>query len=99
MVCQRPEGKRYGLMWEFPGGKIQNGESPAEAVARELKEELGLSVVRVGTVLYSHLDPGSGFLIEFMEVEVQGSQTLHEHAAVAWETLEQLPAYALAPSD
>jgi 8-oxo-dGTP diphosphatase len=41
LVCQRRRGDTFELMWEFPGGKLQVGESPAEALARELREELG----------------------------------------------------------
>ena len=44
LVVQRPTGQHYPLFWEFPGGKIEEGESPEEALSRELEEELGLQV-------------------------------------------------------
>ncbi len=45
LVCQRRRGDTFELMWEFPGGKLQDGETPAEALARELREELGVEAV------------------------------------------------------
>ena len=46
LLAQRPQGKVYAGWWEFPGGKIEAGEAPARALARELHEELGIDVVR-----------------------------------------------------
>jgi len=43
LLAQRPPGKHYAGYWEFPGGKLEAGEAPADALARELREEIGLS--------------------------------------------------------
>ncbi|MDR0945294.1 MAG: (deoxy)nucleoside triphosphate pyrophosphohydrolase [Bifidobacteriaceae bacterium] len=48
LACRRARGKANGGQWEFPGGKVEAGESDAEALARELTEELGLTDVSVG---------------------------------------------------
>jgi len=42
LMCQRPEGKSHAGLWEFPGGKIEEGERPEETIVRELREELGV---------------------------------------------------------
>ena len=51
LVCQRRRGDTFELMWEFPGGKLQAGETPAEGLARELLEELGVEA-EVGAELF-----------------------------------------------
>lgn len=51
LVCQRKRGSSFGLMWEFPGGKVKSGESLEEALARELEEELGTKA-QIGPELY-----------------------------------------------
>ena len=113
LVCQRPEHKRHGGLWEFPGGKIEPGETFLEAATRELKEELNLTVVEIGAVLLtvsdngtifdnvtvSHLEKDTGFLINFLQVETAGDPVLLEHQEVRWLTSKQLRTLPLAPSD
>ncbi|MDX1988548.1 MAG: NUDIX domain-containing protein, partial [Candidatus Obscuribacter sp.] len=69
LVCQRPMNKSHAGMWEFPGGKIEAGETIRDAADRELKEELNLCVSHIGDVRFSILDSVSGYVINFVDVE------------------------------
>ena len=102
LLCQRPEGKRFGLLWEFPGGKVEPGESPEAALERELREELAVET-RTGRVLdVLRLDDRNGgdLLLLFYESEIAGGepQTV-ECRALAWVLPEEAAAYDLAPAD
>jgi mutator protein MutT len=99
LVCKRPTHKRHGGLWEFPGGKLEPGESLAQAAHRELKEELNVEVISVGSTLHIERDVGSPFQIEFVEVEIAGEPTASEHESVAWLILDQLQSLELAPCD
>ncbi len=99
LVCQRPAHKRHGLLWEFPGGKLEPGETLFEAAQRELFEELSLRVTGSGALLFAITDEASGFQINFLEVNASGEPTLNEHFAMKWCTLQELGELDLAPSD
>jgi len=99
LVCQRPFHKRHGGLWEFPGGKVKDGETDLEAARRELQEELGVHVTDVGPVERSVRDPGSDFVIEFLPVNIQGEPRCLEHEALVWTREEDLLGLDLAPSD
>lgn len=86
-------------MWEFPGGKIEEGESDFDAASRELAEELGVTVRSVSSPRFTVADPGSHFLIEFMPVEIDGLPRCIEHSEIRWVPLAELPHLDLAPSD
>lgn len=99
LVGRRPEHKRHGGLWEFPGGKLDPGESWAGGAARELEEELALTLVRLGRTLYETRDPRSPFVIRFIEAEVSGTIEAREHSAVGWFTPSELADMPMAPSD
>ncbi len=86
LACRRPEGKHLGGKWEFPGGKVEDGESPAEALIRELEEELGVTV-DIGHALTPVLwDYGRGpiRLHPFVCRIMAGELHPHEHEEIRW---------------
>ena len=99
LVCQRPAHKRHGGLWEFPGGKLGEGESLEQAAERELREELGMSVTRTGDTLFTQVDPGSPFQIEFIEVRADGEPHAMEHTDLRWLRWGELRSVPLAPTD
>ena len=99
LVCQRPLDKRHGGLWEFPGGKLEPGESLLDAANRELREELNVSAVSVGEPIYTVHDEGSLFIIEFVPCEIAGVPTCLEHSDLRWASLDDIQALELAPSD
>lgn len=99
LVCQRPPHKRHGALLEFPGGKVEPGESDAGAATRELAEELGVTVTAVGPELFAVTDPGSPFHIAFVPVTITGEPQCLEHTAHVWGTPRELQQLPLAPGD
>ena len=99
LVCQRPLHKRHGGLWEFPGGKLESGESDLDAIRRELAEELAIRVTSLGTELFSVEDPGSEFVIIFVLATVEGQPDRREHIDLRWCTPSELGDLPLAPSD
>jgi mutator protein MutT len=99
LVCQRPLHKRHGGLWEFPGGKLEPGESMLNAATREIFEELAMQVESAGDILYAAQDPGSQYLVNFVRVQATGDPIPSEHTDVRWLSAAQLLELRLAPSD
>jgi 8-oxo-dGTP diphosphatase len=103
LLAQRPAHKHLGLKWEFAGGKVEPGESPAAALVREIKEELGCDIeVRRALPPFTH-DYGS-VRIEMLpfvcELTASSSPPQpHEHLAVQWFALAEIADVDLAPAD
>ena len=92
LCAQRSEAMSMPLKWEFPGGKIDEGESPQECLKRELREELGIDA-SVGQPLTAttHQYPSfSVTLYPFICKIISGDITLHEHSAMVWLPVEEL---------
>ena len=100
MLCQRRPGVHNGLKWEFPGGKIEPGESPEEALARELREELAVEA-RVGRIMDAmlHRYPDRDVLLLFYRCVLDGEPRPRDCRAIDWVAPEALPGYDLAEAD
>jgi 8-oxo-dGTP diphosphatase len=85
LCCQRSKKMKLPLQWEFPGGKIEKGESLASALARELHEELNLEVM-VGDVFETSLHQASRVKLVALRCDVVNlsSLILNEHSALKW---------------
>jgi 8-oxo-dGTP diphosphatase len=88
LLAQRPEGKPYAGYWEFPGGKLEPGESPAHALARELDEELGISVREASPwIVQEFVYPHAHVELHFFRVfAFDGEPHGHDGQAFAWQT-------------
>lgn len=101
LICQRPEGKSCGLLWEFPGGKIEPGETGEQCIVREIQEELGvtLHVLRKYTEVLCEY-PDRVVHLHFYVTDIEsGELTLKEHNAYAWITQEEVSNYQFCPAD
>ena len=101
MICQRPEYKTRGLLWEFVGGKTEPGESGPEALIRECREELGVTVA-VGDVYAElvHEYPDMTILLTlYNAVITEGTPRRLEHRDIRFILPSEIGAYRFCPAD
>jgi 8-oxo-dGTP diphosphatase len=102
LICQRKADQPMSLKWEFPGGKIEAGESSEDALARELDEELGIKAVigrRVARVRHKYRNGGSIDLQFFVVREFDGALENRIFNDMRWAPLGELPGYDFLAAD
>lgn len=103
LVAQRPFAKEHGGLWEFPGGKVEPGESPESALVRELEEELGVSIdaADLRPVAFASEPRGRRHLVLLLyRVERwQGEPEAIDAAAIRWVMPDELAALDMPPAD
>ena len=101
LACQRPAHKDRGLLWEFVGGKVEPGETKAQALVRECREELGITVSVGGVFMeVTHTYPDLTIrLTLFHAVIAEGVPRPLEHKALKWVTVREMDALPFCPAD
>jgi len=103
LLAQRPEGKSMAGLWEFPGGKVNDGETPEAALIRELKEELGIDVTESCLAPFTFASHRYERFHLLMPLYVcrrwQGMVTPHEGQQLAWVRPPRLGDYPMPPAD
>lgn len=101
IICQRPMNKARGLLWEFVGGKVEPGETKQQALIRECKEELAITLA-VGDefmdVVHEYPDL-TVHLTLFNTTIADGTPKKLEHNDIRWITVDEIPQYEFCPAD
>ena len=102
LICQRPATAGFALKWEFPGGKVEDGESPEACLRRELREELAIEA-EVGPEIYrtEHRYP-NGFAVRLIFFQVRrftGTPANLAFERIEWASLAELPGYDFLEAD
>lgn len=101
LICQRPANKARGLLWEFVGGKVEDGETKEQALIRECREELGVTL-SVGDAFMdvTHEYPDIKVHLTLFHAKIaQGEPQKIEHNDIRWITASEIPQYDFCPAD
>ena len=101
LICQRPAHKARGLLWEFVGGKVESGETKAQALIRECKEELDI-LLCVGDVFMEVIHKYPDITVRltlFNATIVEGEPHKLEHNDIQWITPSEIPNHEFCPAD
>lgn len=101
MICQRPAHKARGLLWEFVGGKVESGETKEQALIRECKEELAVTLA-VGEKFMDIIHEYPDIMVHltlFNATIAEGVPQLLEHNDIRWITPSEIPSYRFCPAD
>lgn len=101
MICQRPKNKTRAMQWEFVGGKVENGETKAQALVRECMEEIGVTV-EVGEEFMEvyHTYPDIDICLTLFKCKIVGGRPQKlEHNDIKWITRDQLDLFEFCPAD
>jgi 8-oxo-dGTP diphosphatase len=103
LIAQRPSGKAMAGLWEFPGGKLEAGETPEQALIRELQEELAITVREPCLAPFtfaSHTYPDFQLLMPlYLCRRWEGTPMAREHSALKWVRPRDLSQYPMPPAD
>lgn len=101
MICQRPEHKERGLLWEFVGGKVEHGETKEQALIRECKEELDVTVLPHEIYMeVIHEYPDLTVHLTLFRTEIaEGTPQKLEHNDIRWITIAEIPNYDFCSAD
>ena len=101
MICQRPEHKARGLLWEFVGGKVESGETKEQALIRECKEELNI-LISVGDVFMDVIHEYPDIMVHltlFNATIFEGEPQKSEHNDIQWIMPSEISNYEFCPAD
>ena len=102
LIARKKQGKPLAGYFEFPGGKIEEGETPEESLIRELMEEMNIKIAvkeYIGESIYDYGNDKVISLLGYTAEIIDGEIKLSDHDKYEWVTLEQINNYKIAPAD
>lgn len=101
LICQRAADDECAMLWEFPGGKREDGETPEECIIREIREELELDIKVLGVFTRSiyHFNGNEIHFTVFNAEIIGGILKLNVHNAAEWVTAQEIGGYGFMPAD